>query len=80
MKQFLKSAFTETVPGKESASFARLATGVSVVGSIVWVSFIVWHKHELPPLDGLAVFNSTLYGLNRASNFFGTNKGGNVPV
>lgn len=71
MIQFLKSAFTETQPGKESASFARLASAVIVVFSVVWVSFIVWHKHELPELASLALFNTSIYGMNRASAFFG---------
>ena len=45
-------------------SFSRVATAFLVSGAIAWVTVIVARTHELPSLDGLALFMGTLYGTN----------------
>lgn len=68
-------AFSESGPGSPSAS--RTLAGVFGAASIVWISMIV-HAHIrnhyepiLPDMGGLALFVSTLYGINKGSDVVG---------
>ena len=47
------------------ASYGRSASFLALLMAIGWISFIVWKTHELPHLEGLTVFISTLYGLSK---------------
>ncbi len=48
------------------ASFSRVASGIGLLCSCGWVSYIVWRTHALPGLEGLTVFISSFYGLGKA--------------
>lgn len=50
------------------ASFSRTATGIILICSIFWISWVVVTTNALPEavkLGALAAFLGTLYGLNR---------------
>jgi hypothetical protein len=61
---FWRSAFSE--PGG-TVSLARIATAFTVLGSLIWITHIVFQTHQIPELTGISLFNATLYGLNKAS-------------
>ena len=60
---FWKSVFSES---DGTASFSRVATGATIIGSIVWITHIVLKTHALPDFAGVSLLNATLYGLNKA--------------
>jgi len=47
------------------ASYGRTASLMALLVAIGWISFIVWKTHDLPHLEGITVFISTLYGLSK---------------
>lgn len=47
------------------ASFGRAASFLALVVAISWISYIVWETHQLPSLEGVTMFISTLYGLSK---------------
>ena len=59
--EWLKAVFSES----SGASFSRVATAVVVVGSIVWITHIVLKTHAIPALDGVTLFNTSIYGMGK---------------
>lgn len=49
-------------------SFSRVATALICVSSMIWISFIVYFKREIPDVGGVVLLIGTLYGLNVAGN------------
>lgn len=62
MRNFLRQLFSES----GEASFSRTGSFVALGASCAWVTQIVWTTHQLPSLEGLTLFISTLYGLGKA--------------
>jgi hypothetical protein len=66
--RFVSSVFSEDGEG----SYSRCAAGAIVLGTIGWISHVVWRTHAIPDLTGpttfLTVGASAHYGLNRASD------------
>ena len=62
MKKFFKELFSES----GAASFSRTGSFLALAAASVWVTKIVWATHQLPHLEGLVLFISTLYGLGKA--------------
>jgi hypothetical protein len=60
--KFLRQVFSES----GEASFSRLSSFLALGAACTWVTKIVWTTHELPHLEGLVLFVSTLYGLGKA--------------
>jgi hypothetical protein len=60
--KFLRQLFSES----GEASFSRLSSFMALAAACAWVSKIVWTTHQLPHLEGLALFISTFYGLGKA--------------
>ena len=54
---FLKQLFSDQ-PG---ASFGRVATFISLVAAIVWVTRVVWKTNAIPPLDGVTFWAASFY-------------------
>ena len=40
-------------------------TAFVVLGSIVWISHIVYKTHAIPALDGVTLFNTSIYGMGK---------------
>lgn len=62
MTRFLHQLFSES----GAASFSRTGSFLALAAACVWVSKIVWTTHQLPHLEGLVLFISTLYALGKA--------------
>lgn len=66
IKNRILEMFTED-DGKLSLS--RVSSGAVVMAPIIWISFLVFKKHELPDLTGPAVFigggGAAHYGLGK---------------
>ncbi len=62
MRNFLRQLFSES----GEASFSRTGSFLALAASCAWVTQIVWTTHQLPSLEGLTLFISTLYGLGKA--------------
>jgi hypothetical protein len=60
--KFLRQIFSES----GEASFSRLSSFLALAAACTWVTKIVWTTHQLPHLEGLVLFISTLYGLGKA--------------
>lgn len=62
--EYIKRVFSD---GGEP-SFSRWSSGTIVLATIIWVSYLVFRKHELPDLTGPAIFigsgTGSAYGLN----------------
>jgi hypothetical protein len=73
--QFIKSVFSEEGEG----SYSRCSAGCIVMGTLVWVSYVVWKNHSIPDLTGPATFltsgTACTYGVNKASDIIGAIKG-----
>ena len=59
---FLRQLFSES----GAASFSRTGSFLALGAGCAWVTKIVWATHQLPNLEGLVLFISTLYGLGKA--------------
>ena len=64
MTKFLAGVFSDG----GQPSFSRVATGVALIASIAWVSYLVIHNKTLPDFYGIAMFISVPYALNRLTN------------
>lgn len=51
-------------------SFSRVASGISLVCSVIWVTSLVIATHQLPDLTGLSLYISAFYGANRVAAAF----------
>jgi hypothetical protein len=60
--KFFRQIFSDS----GEASFSRLSSFVALAAACAWVTKIVWTSHQLPNLEGLVLFISTLYGLGKA--------------
>lgn len=67
MKTFFKKLFSNS----GEVSFGRVASGVMLGIGIIWGSYIVITKGEMPELAGLSALVAGLYGLNKISEGFG---------
>ena len=61
MKNWIKSLFSAS----NDSSYSRVASAVCVVGSIAWVTHIVFKTHSLPDFSGLSLFNGSIYGMGK---------------
>jgi hypothetical protein len=59
--RFISQLFSES----GEASYGRTASFLTLLVAIGWISYLVWKTHELPHLEGITVFISTLYGLSK---------------
>jgi len=59
--RFYRHLFSES----GEASYGRTASFLALVVAISWISYIVWETHQLPSLEGVTMFISTLYGLSK---------------
>jgi hypothetical protein len=48
-------------------SWGRIASSVALAASIVWVSWLVFHTHALPALDGITGFVAAPYASNKVA-------------
>ena len=60
--RFFRQLFSES----GEASYSRLSSFLTLAVACTWVTKIVWTTHQLPNLEGLVLFISTLYGLGKA--------------
>ena len=63
MKKFLQQLFSES----GEASFSRLGAFVGLGFACGWITYLVFHNHVLPSLEGLTFFIAALYGLGKAN-------------
>lgn len=74
---FFKKLFSDS----GEVSFSRTASGIAVICSCVWVSYVVYKNIAIPDLSGIALFIGTLYGLGKVSETIqkikSVNEGGN---
>ena len=63
MKKFLQQLFSES----GEASFSRLGAFVGLGFACGWITYLVFHNHILPSLEGLTLFIAALYGLGKAN-------------
>jgi hypothetical protein len=63
MKKFLQQLFSES----GEASFSRLGAFVGLGFACGWITYLVFHNHVLPSLEGLTLFVAALYGLGKAN-------------
>jgi hypothetical protein len=64
IKKVLREIMSE--PGANGTlSWGRVASTVSLLAAIVWVSHILIHTHALPALDGITGFIVAPYGSNK---------------
>ena len=54
---FLKQLFSDQ-PG---VSFGRMATFISLLAAIAWVTRVVWQTNAIPALDGITLFVVSFY-------------------
>ncbi len=67
--RFWRGVFSES---DGSPSFSRIASGLSVMFSLGWVTHLVVTNHALPDLGGVALLSGTLYGVNKFSGAVGS--------
>jgi hypothetical protein len=58
---FIRQLFSES----GEASFSRISSFLALTAACGWVSKIVWTTHQLPHLEGLALFIATFYGVGK---------------
>jgi hypothetical protein len=79
--RFVRSVLSEA---DGTGSFSRVAGAAIVLGTLGWVTHVVWHLHTIPDLTGPAAFVTTgvgtLYGVNKASDIIGAFKDTAPPV
>ena len=55
-------------PGPQgTVSWGRVASAVSLVGAMVWVTHIVLTMHSLPAFDGITAFVLAPYAANKTA-------------
>jgi hypothetical protein len=64
-KKVVREIFSE--PGGGTLSWGRIASTVSLLASIVWVSHILIHTHVLPDLGGATGFTVGPYAANKVT-------------
>lgn len=65
-KEVLYEIFSE--PGQASQlSWGRVASGVALLGAVIWISKIVFQTHTLPAFDGITAFVLAPYASNKAA-------------
>ena len=57
--KFLKAVFSES----SEWSFGRIAGGLALLASIIWITYLVWKTHVLPDLYRPMVFGTSWYGV-----------------
>jgi hypothetical protein len=62
----MRNFFRQLLSESGEASFSRTGSFVALAAACGWVTQIVWTTHQLPSLEGLTLFISTLYGLGKA--------------
>jgi len=75
MKPFWRSVFSEA---DGTGSWSRVSSAMTLVASLVWVSYVVLHTKAIPSLDGVALFIGTgnvSYVANKVSTAIAANKG-----
>jgi len=60
--EFWQGVFSEPEDGP---SFSRIATGILVLASIFWITYVVVKTRAIPDLSGVALFIMALYGANK---------------
>jgi len=68
MSDGAKAFWTGVFSDGGTPSFSRVATALITVAAIIWISFIVYFKREIPDVGGVVLLIGTLYGLNVAGN------------
>lgn len=63
VKDFFVSAFSE--PNSTSISWGRLASTLTLISSICWVTFLLIKNHAMPDLTGPTSFGLAPYGTNK---------------
>jgi len=63
MKKFLAQLFSDS----GEASLSRIGAFIALAFGCGWVTYIVFHTHILPSLEGLTLFIAALYGLGKAN-------------
>lgn len=68
--EFWKSVFSDGDQG----SLSRVLTALNGIAALAWVSFIVYHKQEIPATDllTLAAYVTAPYALNKVTNLAAT--------
>jgi len=66
MSDGAKAFWTGVFSDAGTPSFSRVATAIMVVAAIVWISFIIYFKREIPDVGGVVLLIGTLYGINVA--------------
>jgi len=74
--RFLQQLFSDA-PG---VSFGRVATAISLVAAICWVTWVVYKTAAVPALDGITMFALSFYGtgklLGKAAEILGKRDSG----
>ena len=63
MKKFFHQLLTDD--GKWS--FGRIGSGLIIVFSIYWITFLVLKNHAVPDVSGLAILIGVPYGLSKGA-------------
>lgn len=66
MTGFFKQLFSDS----GEASFGRVGSGIALLCSCAWVSYIVMTTHALPGFESLTFFIAGPYGLGKAGETF----------
>lgn len=66
MSDGAKRFWTGVFSDNDAPSFSRVATAFIVIASVIWISFIVYFKREIPDVGGVIFLIGTLYGVNVA--------------
>lgn len=65
LKKSIREIHSEPGPGG-TLSWGRVASSVSLLAVIVWVSHVLIISHQLPSLEGVTAFSLAPYGANKA--------------
>ena len=66
MSDGAKTFWTGVFSDGGSPSFSRVATALIAIAAVIWISYIVWFKREIPDVGGVVLLIGTLYGINVA--------------
>ena len=68
MSDGAKAFWTGVFSDGGAPSFSRVATALMCIAAVIWISFIVYFKREIPDVGGVVLLIGTLYGINVAGN------------
>ena len=79
MMSWLKKLFSSD----GSVSFGRMSAGIVLLASLVWTSYIVWKRLEIPDLKSVALLVTSLYTGSKIGDtvaLFSRGDGGNPEI